>query len=674
VIEIKPSGTKCTIQPEKLNSNSSINRLYEFILYITKGCFKEQHIAIGLEKGNQAQKRYGLDIRSLGLFRISFGLVLIHNLYLRLSNRGFSSFFSQQGLIPIEYSNPFSYSVLNSITGNEITVMFIFISLVIYICYTIGYKTNVMKWLVVLILLTLFHRARFVTDGSDMMLRLIAIWTAFLPIGRRLSVDSIKEKQKTGGIPTGNFISYPLILFLLNLSISYILNAVQKDYSIWGEGLAVKRVLWDGWVINPLGSWARNYAPDSILSLLSEGTILIELAIGIMIIAALFGNIGKISSLFLIFSLHLGFSMFMYIGSFNWLYYPIALLFVPTFIWEKTRIDRETPPTTYYKLIDKNKIILPTVFGVYSLSALLAFNHIFPKEVSKRAEHFLYTTLGPINQVLVIGQQWFMYMAPDKFYELPVLEVIDKEGQKFDYLRNRKIYDDYFKDLYINPKNMGKYWVSYCFQLGGNQNLKEPLLRHLEAQGYKEIRWINVYQEISDGGEEGYPKYSSRLIFETQMPETIDISREHNTTETLGIQKMEQYGTNWLNNDQLLANLPKAGQDSIIIKIPIPNRIMEVEEDTITIALVFTTGPDFGKFRISQEKQKTQVPTEGININLYGPSHISTVEYRMEIDKSQINGNSLELRVSSIGKAKKSTGYLFGIDRIIINPWQFNTK
>jgi hypothetical protein len=671
VSENKPNNTEGSIPPKELKRDSSIKKVYQLVLTTVKGCFREQQVVTAGEPIDRIQKRYGLDIRSLGLFRISFGLVLIHNLYLRFSNRGFSSFFTQGGLIPIEYSNPFSYSVLNSITGNEITMMFIFISLAVYICYTIGYKTNVMKWLVVLVLLTLFHRARFVTDGSDMVLRLIAIWTAFLPIGRRLSIDSIRETQKTGRIPTGNFISYPLILFLLNLSISYILNGIQKDYSIWGQGLAVKRVLWDGWVINPLGSWARNYAPDSILSLLSEGTILIELTIGIMIIAALFGNIGKISSLLLIFSLHLGFSMFIYIGSFNWLYYPIALLFVPTFIWEKTKIDKEAPPTTYYNLIDRHKILLPTVFGIYSLSALLAFNHVFPKEVSKKAEHFLYTTLRPLNQVLVIGQQWFMYMAPDKFYELPVLEVINEKGQKFDYLRDREIYDDYFKDLYINPKNMGKYWVSYCFQLGGNQNLREPLLMHLEAQGYKEVRWINVYQEISDEGKEGYPKYSTKLIFEAKMPETINLSREHNMTETLGIQKMDQYGTNWLNNDHLSANLPRVGLDSIVIKIPIPEHIMKMEDDKITIAMVFTTGPDFGKFRIIQECRN---PTRGIDINLYGPSHISTVEYRMEIDKSQTSGKSLELRICSIGKANKSTGYMFGIDKIILNPWQFIRK
>ena len=214
---------------------------------------KEKRIDENSLNPNSINDQRGIDIRSLGLFRITFGLVLIHNLYLRLSDRGFYSFFSQEGLVPIEYSNPFSYSLLNSIVGLEITIIFMIASLIVYILYTIGYKTNIMKWLVVLVLLTLFHRGRFITDGSDMMLRLMAIWTAFLPLGRRLSIDSYIEKKKYSRLATGNYISYPLILLLLNLSISYALNALQKDFSVWSEGLAVKRVCWDGWVINPNG-------------------------------------------------------------------------------------------------------------------------------------------------------------------------------------------------------------------------------------------------------------------------------------------------------------------------------------------------------------------------------------------------------------------------------------
>jgi hypothetical protein len=638
--------------------------------YKIRDFLKEKRIEENSLNPNSTNDQRGIDIRSLGLFRITFGLVLIHNLYLRLSDRGLNSFFSQEGLVPIEYSNPFSYSLLNSIVGLEVTIIFMIASLIVYILYTIGYKTNIMKWLVVLVLLTLFHRVRFITDGSDMMLRLIAIWTAFLPLGRRLSIDSYIEKKKYSRLATGNYISYPLILLLLNLSISYALNALQKDFSVWSEGLAVKRVFWDGWVINPLGAWIRNYTPDAIFSLLSEATILIELTIAIVIFAAIFGNLGKILSVTLILALHGGFALFMYIGSFTWLYCPIALLFVPSFIWNNIKINNLNTGILYYKLIDRKKFILPTIFGIYSLTALLAFNHIFPKTINESAEKFLYGPLKWINQPLVIGQQWFMYMSPENKYILPVLEVIDENGKAFDFLRDREIYNDYFVDIHKNPKNMGKYWVSYCFQSWGHPYLREPLLKHLNSLGYKTIRWIDTYQEISDSSAndaQGFPKYSSKVIFEVETPEVIDIGTQNDLNKKGSIQTMDPYGKRWLNNNHLLVLPAQSQPPPLTIEVSVPERISKMNETEIPIDLILTNGPDFGIFEINQEGSQRKIVT-----NLFNPTHVSTTTIRTSIERDKIRDNKLRFEVNCIGKSPRSTGNMFGIDQIVINPWSFN--
>lgn len=96
------------------------------------------------------KERWGtLDTRTLGLFRVAFGLLLIGNL---LDRTGFFgddlvSFYSNEGIWPNHYAlflppTPGYWSLLSGFsTPNEVRVAMAVI-VIIYVLYTLGWKTS----------------------------------------------------------------------------------------------------------------------------------------------------------------------------------------------------------------------------------------------------------------------------------------------------------------------------------------------------------------------------------------------------------------------------------------------------------------------------------------------------------------------------------------------------
>ena len=134
---------------------------------------------------------FGLDYRSLGAFRIAFGVVLLTNLATRCYGGRFEAHYTEDGVLPLALvpRHGVRWSLLDAFTEPlAAKVAFVGIAL-IYLAYTLGIFTRLMQVLVVVCLLSLYHRNVILDDGSDWVMRFFAIWTAFLPLGKRLSLD-----------------------------------------------------------------------------------------------------------------------------------------------------------------------------------------------------------------------------------------------------------------------------------------------------------------------------------------------------------------------------------------------------------------------------------------------------------------------------------------------------
>ena len=135
-----------------------------------------------------------IDARSLALGRIGLALILLFDLLRRIPV--LRLFYSNEGLLPnhtLLWRPPtqwmFSFFFMASLP-DEAAVGFIVCGLV-YLALLVGWRTRLMQFLALVCVLSLHSRVTLLENGGDWMLGELALWTAFLPLGRRFSVDAV---------------------------------------------------------------------------------------------------------------------------------------------------------------------------------------------------------------------------------------------------------------------------------------------------------------------------------------------------------------------------------------------------------------------------------------------------------------------------------------------------
>src|SRR5262249_17348618 len=129
-----------------------------------------------------------VDPRSLGVFRILFGVLLLSDLLRRVPV--LTAFYSNDGVLPnhLALMRPptrylFSIYLPFSSTG-QVAIAFA-LTFLVYACYTLGYRTRLMQVLAFVLLTSLHARNLMLENGGDVIMNLMAAWTMFLPLGRR---------------------------------------------------------------------------------------------------------------------------------------------------------------------------------------------------------------------------------------------------------------------------------------------------------------------------------------------------------------------------------------------------------------------------------------------------------------------------------------------------------
>src|SRR5689334_6965221 len=114
---------------------------------------------------------FTVDARTLGLFRICFGLHLIANIYDRTKGSDAIAFYTNHGVLPNHYAlfAPMGdriWSLLFAFsTPPEVQVAFVCI-LIVYAAYTLGYRTKLAQILAIVCQLSLDNRNLCLQNGG----------------------------------------------------------------------------------------------------------------------------------------------------------------------------------------------------------------------------------------------------------------------------------------------------------------------------------------------------------------------------------------------------------------------------------------------------------------------------------------------------------------------------
>jgi hypothetical protein len=308
-----------------------------------------------------------MDARSAALGRVGLAIVLLVDLLRRVPM--LRLFYSNEGLLPnhtLLWRPPtqwmFSFFFLASLPG-EAALGFVLCGLV-YVALLVGWRTRLMRFLALVCVISLHARVTLVENGGDWTLGELTLWAVFLPLGRRFSVDALRDslrrrKEHTAqqlnawtelgsaerspsregaGTPPGfprmkspfpdpvttaggdpnRIVSLAAFTIVLQLAISYFFNAIHKGGPTWLHGTAVHYVLYQNRMVTPFGEWMRPHMTMGLSRVLSYAALGTEAVLPWLILSPWKRVWTRRAAILMIIGLHASFQLFINLGVFSW--------------------------------------------------------------------------------------------------------------------------------------------------------------------------------------------------------------------------------------------------------------------------------------------------------------------------------------------------------------------
>lgn len=288
---------------------------------------------------NVLKKSLGFDYRSLALYRMLMGVVVMADVGYRIPD--LVNFYTDVGLVPrstfvSEMGMPWSFSfhLANGSTGFALAMFaihFIFGLMLLF-----GFKT---RWAMIgayVMTVSVHNRNWLVNNGGDDILRALLFISMFLPLNKCFSLDSALRRDKTPlkdvHISTWGWMYYFQVFAI------YYVSYLLKDHPIWrSDYTAVFYSARLDIFASPIGFWIRNY--PTLMKISTWFTIMLEHLGPIFLVCSFaFGKfwwIVRIIVITLFWGLHFGIIATMWIGVFPWLCLVMWIIFLPGPFWDK---------------------------------------------------------------------------------------------------------------------------------------------------------------------------------------------------------------------------------------------------------------------------------------------------------------------------------------------------
>jgi predicted DCC family thiol-disulfide oxidoreductase YuxK len=275
-----------------------------------------------------------VDLRSLALFRMAMGSVLLFNLVGLLGE--LDDFFSDRGVLPrdvllSQFSDPWAFSV-HLMSGQwAVQLVIFFVAIVFAIALILGYRTRLSTIVSWFLLCSMQVRNPFILHGGDDLLRLLLFWSMFAPLGSALSLD--RALNPNAPKPDPLHLSFGSLALMLQLCVMYLMTAVLKFAPEWRtEGSAIYYAL-------SLDQFATGFGRALLqfpwlCRTLTFATVVFEFLGPILAFCPAVGGGVRLLMVVLFIGFHTGLGLTLYLGIFPWICAAAWLMFVPSVAWE----------------------------------------------------------------------------------------------------------------------------------------------------------------------------------------------------------------------------------------------------------------------------------------------------------------------------------------------------
>ena len=271
--------------------------------------------------------RLAIDTRSLAVFRILLGVLVVGDVLSR--SRNFHFYYTDDGVVTQELAtwwtgDAFSFFYFTS-DPTLIAVLFVVHALV-GLQLIVGYKTRIATVVSFLFVISLDHHNPLVLSYADTLFRLLFFWAIFLPLGERWSVDAVHRTRK----PRTVFVGLAGLFAMLQMIKMYFINGMHKFPSdLWQTGEGTPKVMGIDEMTYLLGDTLREV--PFLLTL--GGRLWFYLLLSSPFLLLLAGR-WRLPLVAFLMGGHASFAISVRIGAFAYVALTGLVLFVQTPFWE----------------------------------------------------------------------------------------------------------------------------------------------------------------------------------------------------------------------------------------------------------------------------------------------------------------------------------------------------
>ncbi|RME65344.1 MAG: HTTM domain-containing protein, partial [Alphaproteobacteria bacterium] len=298
------------------------------------GLFAPVHGRYDRVQGAGMARIFGIDLRTLALFRILLGLAILAD----IGNLApwAADFFSDKGVLPraaaLEALSGYRFSLYLANGKTAFVLLLMAVQVLAALALILGWRTRAMTALNWLLLASLVNRNPIILQGGDQLITLLAFWGMFLPLGARFSIDAALDANAAPA-PGDGHLSVATAAMLGQVLYVYFFGALLKESPIWiPEGLAVYYATQLDSFATPIGHWLRDQL--GLTRALTYFVWSIELAAPFLLLSPVWHLPLRLLALAALVAMHLGFALCLHIGLFWAISIASLSLFVPGAGWD----------------------------------------------------------------------------------------------------------------------------------------------------------------------------------------------------------------------------------------------------------------------------------------------------------------------------------------------------
>ena len=428
------------------------------------------------------QRIFGLDTRSLAIFRIVVGVLILIDLYDR--SLYLTDFYTDDGFLtralvndylgqmkpPVEdaipSTMPWPFWSFHLLSGDVWVAQMLFgLQALLAILLIVGWKTRLLTVLNWLLLISLHARNPIVLNSGDTILRMMLFWGIFLPLGHHWSLDRWRKKATQAW--ASSVVSVASAAFIIQLCTMYWFTGWAKMNPTWLDGEAIHNVLNLNIVCRPLGKYLLEY-PD-LLGTMCHVTLWMEFGAPFLLFIPWKTAWIRTGLVTVFFGFHLGIVLTMTVGLFSAISITCWLALLPSEFWDSrwlrkiiglTERHREMVPeySTPATALPPKSSWIRAVTRVGSFAAqgscaiilvyILLWNIWRIQPNDPQLARVMPVSIRPFGQTLMLAQEFKMFDTPPALDYWFMYEGQLSNGEKVELFTGRPIPMGKPDDLY----------------------------------------------------------------------------------------------------------------------------------------------------------------------------------------------------------------------------------